>query len=626
MRAGPLTVLLLRLGLVLAIHGLLRLLFVWHNAAMFPAVPMAAHIGGLRFDLFALAWMNLPWVVLVLLFPRPGRVLERAGLVLFLVINGLGILANTVDVGYYAFTLRRSTSDLLTIATGGGDLMDLAPTFLVGYWYLVLAFLAAISLMVWGYRAIGRLDQGHPIPLGWRLGWRSTALVLLVIASRGGLQLMPLQPMDATRHAGPSLAPVVLSTPYTMLMSFGKPSLAERHYMPQEEADRLWPVVHHHRAGHQHAPGMPDRPNVVIIILESFSAVYSGTLSGDQSWMPFLDSLMGAGINFTRAYANGRRSIDGIPAILASMPELMDEAFLSSRYAATPFTSLAHLLDARGYGTSFYHGGRNGTMGLDGFTRSAGFQRYVGMNEYPGGAKDFDGQWGIRDRPFLRFWAEELAREPQPFLSTVFTLSSHHPYRLPKAETERFARGTQDIHPTLLYADDALRGFFRTAQDMPWYGNTLFVITADHTADLERTGKHGDLPIDYWVPLLFVAPWITPAAVEHATQHIDILPTVMAMIGHPDPFFSFGHDALASTTPACAVWVNNGIYTIIDAQMRLRFDGTQVVGSHPAGSGSGPSAGQEEHAARLEQRLKAAIQQFNHHLLNGTLVAKPVPE
>lgn len=626
MRAGPLTVLLLRLGLVLAMHGLLRLMFVWHNAAMFPAVPMAAHFGGLRFDLFALAWMNLPWVVLVLLCPRPGRVLERAGLVLFLLINGLGILANTVDVGYYAFTLRRSTSDLLTIATGGGDLVGLGPTFLLGYWYLVLAFLVAMGLVAWSYRAIGHLDQGHPIPMGWRIGWRCLALALLTIASRGGLQLMPLQPMDAARHADPSLVPVVLSTPYTMLMSFGKPSLAERRYMPQEEADRLWPVVHPPPSDPQHPPGMPDRPNVVIIILESFSAVYSGTLSGDQSWMPFLDSLMGTGINFTRAYANGRRSIDGIPAILASMPELMDEAFLSSRYAATPFTSLAHLLVARGYGTSFFHGGRNGTMSFDGFTRSAGIQRYVGMNEYPGGTEDFDGQWGIRDRPFLQFWADELSHETQPFLSAAFTLSSHHPYRLPKEEAERFAGGTQDIHPTLLYADDALRGFFRTARDMPWYANTLFVITADHTADLERTGKHGDLPIDYWVPLLFVAPWITPAAVEHTTQHIDILPTVMAMIGHPDPFFSFGHDALASTTPACAVWVNNGIYTIIDAQMRLRFDGTQVVGSQPAGSGVGPSAGQVEHAARLEQRLKAAIQQFNHHLLNGTLVVKPVPE
>lgn len=634
MRAGPLSVLLLRLGLVAALYTLLRLLFVWHNAALFPDVPFSAYLGGIRFDLFAIAWLHLPWALLVLVSPRPSLGMERARSALFLSASALGLLLNTVDVGYYAFTLKRSTSDLFDIIAAGGDMLNLGPAFLRDYWYLVLVFVVAMAVVTWGYRRIGRLDRGVPLPRYWRIGWRVLTIGLLVLASRGGTQLIPLQPLDAARYGGAATLPVVLNTPYSMLMSFGKPQLEERNYMPQAEADRLWPVVHAPQHVRHDLVISAHRPNVVVMILESFSAAYSGTLSGGESYMPFLDSLMGHSLNFTRAYANGRRSIDGIPAILASLPELMDEAFLTSRYASIPFTSLASVLTDDGYRTSFYHGGRNGTMGFDGFTRSAGFHRYVGMNEYPNGKADYDGNWGIRDRPFLQFWAQELAKEEEPFFSTMFTLSSHHPYRLPKEEAERFAGGTQNIHPTLRYTDDALRQFFATVRSMPWYDNTLFVITADHTADLERTGVHGDLPIDYWVPLLYFAPGVTDAKLpspstgkqrDAVTQHIDILPTILDLVRLQRPVFSFGSSALRAAHPGVAIWSANGIYSITNAHMQLQFDGERVIDRRMI-LDTLTHGEAETMATGLELRLKAAIQQFHHHLLGGTLATKASPE
>jgi phosphoglycerol transferase MdoB-like AlkP superfamily enzyme len=463
------------------------------------------------------------------------------------------------------------------------------------------------------------------------------ALALLVLASRGGTQLIPLQPMDAARYGGPDVLPVVLNTPYTLLMSFGKPTLQPRTYMTQAEADEWWPVVHHfptlpapaHSDSLFVKPAVPDRPNVVVIILESFSALYSGVLSGGESHMPFLDSLMAHGLNHTRAFANGRRSIDAVPAILAGIPHWMDEAFTSSPYASLPFTSLANVLSEEGYRTSFFHGGRNGTMGFDGFARAAGFHRYVGMNEYPDRQRDFDGHWGIRDRPFLHFWAQELAMEQEPFLSTVFTLSSHHPYHLPAEEAARFAAGTQSdmhrtIHPTLRYADDALRQFFATAHAMPWYRNTLFVITADHTADLERTGVHGDLPIDYWVPLLYLAPWLPAEPLDGVAQHIDIVPTTLKIIGYEKPFFSFGQ--LPAVSDHGAIWYANGLYTITSDRMQLQFDGDRIVGSTVIGE-SFPSENERyAHELQLAQRLQAAIQQYTHHMANGSLTLPSAAE
>jgi phosphoglycerol transferase MdoB-like AlkP superfamily enzyme len=323
---------------------------------------------------------------------------------------------------------------------------------------------------------------------------------------------------------------------------------------------------------------------------------------------------MDHGLAFTRAYANGRRSIDGIPAITASIPELMDEAFITSTYAQTPFTSIANLLGTEGYSTSFFHGGRNGTMGFDAFAKSAGFLRYVGMNEYPD-KSHFDGSWGIWDRPFLQFFAQELNKEKQPFLSCVFTLSSHHPYALLPEDAQRFAGGTHKIQPALRYTDDALRQFFTVARKMPWYDHTLFVITADHTADIDRTGQNYSEASDYWVPLLYYMPSsIPPRTVERVTQQIDILPTLLDLIGYDRPFFSFGSSALRNERGPVMVTRTTGSYLIVDPEGVLRFDDRRLGEQRMH-----PKSGR---ATALEAQLMAAVQQFNDRLLRNQLVVK----
>lgn len=636
---GPLTVIALRLGAVIVLYTVSRVLFAWLNSGLFPEVPMASFVGGVRFDISAIAWLNLLSVALYLWQPTPSRKWMRdLQLAVFVIPNAVALFFQFVDLGYYPFSQKRSTADFLRIITTGDDTASLAPAFMKDYWHLLLMYLGAVAALFWAYRLSAR--HAAPVDRGaWRIGWRLILVGAMVIGTRGGLQLVPLQPLDAARYGGAAVLPVTLNTPFTMLMSLGKATLVDRHYMTMEQAEALWPVHHdlRHPATLPHRPWEPlsdtlriatdstptvtgalaSHPNVVVIILESFSAVYSAELAGGTGYMPFLDSLMRTSLHFTRAYANGRRSIDGIPAILAGMPEMMDEAFITSPYAGRPFTSLANILGAEGYRTSFYHGGRNGTMGFDGFARSAGFQRYVGLNEYRGTPEDHDGHWGIRDRPFLQFYAQELNREEQPFMSTVFTLSSHHPYELPEDEAKHFEGGTLPIHPTLRYTDDALRQFFSTARRMPWYANTIFVITADHTADLERNGQHSDKPIDHWIPLVVHAPGrVGQHAYQGVTQQIDILGMVLDLAGYEAPFFSFGHSPLRPGG-GYAIMASNGIYRIISAQAQVQFDGKLVVGVQPL---NGHTSVPEAVTTEMEQRLKAAIQQYDHHLLHGGMV------
>jgi phosphoglycerol transferase MdoB-like AlkP superfamily enzyme len=615
-RPSAIVVLFLRLGSVVILYSLLRIAFWLYNKGIFQDPPLSSFLGGIRFDLSAIAWTNLPWVLLYLIQPRPTGPLRWLQFGLFMLVNAVALFFQCIDLGYYAFTMKRTTADFLGFLFAGGDTVNLAPAFLRDHWHILLIYLSGLLFIGWCYLRADRWVASIPTSRLKEILWRIAAIGLLFLASRGGFQLIPLQVLDAAKYGGATHLPLVLNTPFTMMMTLGKPTLQERNYMAQEDADRLWPVIHKYNKGNSSSP------NICIIILESFSAVYSGRLSGQPGHMPFLDSLMQHGLNFTRAYANGRRSIDGVPAILASLPELMNEAFITSPYASTPFTSIASELKKNGYRSSFYHGGRNGTMGFDGFTRSAGFDRYSGLNEYPNADRDHDGHWGIRDRPFLQYWADELSKEEEPFLSCVFTLSSHHPYELPADEAERFNGGSQKIHATLRYTDDALRQFFATARRRPWFENTIFVITSDHTADIDRNGQSYDSAVDYWIPLVYYSPkWIEPKEMNEVTQQIDILPTLLDLAGHEQEFFSFGHSALHQARPY-AINSSNAIYNAIGEELHIQFDGEQIITINPLDQGSAiDPAG----AAEIELHLKAAIQQYHHHVGGGKLTVSAAP-
>jgi Sulfatase len=608
------------LSAVMVLFSLQRLAFFLLNRSSFTCVGSIAFVGGLRFDASAIAWLYAPWILCILIAPAVRGTWHRVQTGFFLLSSGVCFFLNCIDLEYFKFTLKRSSADLFGIASGGDDLAHLVPVFVKDYWYVVVFFLGSMVLAFGAYRfAARRWPQNATKP--WWL-WRLVVIIITLLCSRGGVQYMPLTIVDASAYAQPAHMTLVLNSPFTVMTTIGKPVIEERTFMPQADADRIWPVVH--RYGE--AKLVPTGSNVVVIVLESFSGTYSSLLNGGrEGYMPFLDSLMSQGLYYTNAHANGRRSIDGLPAIMASMPKMMEEAFITSPYADAPFTALPGLLATKGYSTSFYHGGHNGTMGFDAFARSAGFQRYVGRNEYPI-AEDDDGIWGIRDQPFLQFYARELSKEQQPFMSAVFTLSSHHPYQLPKAEAERFAGGKLTIHPTLKYADNALREFFATASGMPWFKNTLFVITADHTADLERNGEQSGSAFDFWIPLVYYMPGvILPQSDVRTTQQIDILPTVMDMLGHREPFFAFGSSTLRLERPPAAVSQGSATWLLVDSRVQLRSDGANILWHDGVGSSWNPKEKTVPNAFDMVTAhllLQASIQQFNTHLLHRDMVVK----
>jgi phosphoglycerol transferase MdoB-like AlkP superfamily enzyme len=182
--------------------------------------------------------------------------------------------------------------------------------------------------------------------------------------------------------------------------------------------------------------------NIVILIVESFGREYIGalneTLEGGkyQGYTPFVDELCDSCVTFRWSFCNGRKSIDGMPSILSAIPMFVEPFFLTPA-SMNEVGGLAQALREKGYETAFFHGAENGSMGFQAFARKTGFQKYFGRTEYNAdprfnGDKDFDGMWAIWDEPFLQFYAQQMSELREPFMTAVFTASSHHPYAIPE--------------------------------------------------------------------------------------------------------------------------------------------------------------------------------------------------
>jgi len=242
---------------------------------------------------------------------------------------------------------------------------------------------------------------------------------------------------------------------------------------------------------------------------------------------------------FENAFASGMKSIEGLPAITASIPMLMENPLITSSYAQNNFESLASLLAKEDYKTSFYHGGFRGTMGFDSFCRKAGFQKYVGLEEY-NNLSDYDGSWGIYDEEFFRFYANYLQKETEPFFSTFFSVTLHPPFVIPDRYKNKFTQ-EKDAHKVVAYSDYAMQTFFEKVKNEDWFKNTIFIITADHTCGNRFEEKYKNKIGKYAIPLLIFSGDSSLQGKEEAiVQQIDIMPTALELLGYNKPFFAFG--------------------------------------------------------------------------------------
>ncbi len=527
-----------------------------------------------------------------------------------------------MDFEYFKFTFKRTTFDLFTTKGIGADVGSLLPTFIQDYYYLILI---GILLILGAYQLYKKTEK-RELPKLKFLNYFLFALPTVMIwgiGFRGGLQYKPLNVIQAGEYAKSVNIPLVVNTPFTLIKSYGKSGLEAVEYF--ESKEELNAIFNPRLSFYSDSAAKSPNTNVVLIILESFSAEYVGAISGKESYTPFLDSLIGEGLLFENSYANGKKSIEALPAILSSIPALMNNSYISSKYSSNQIQSIASVLKSEGYETSFYHGGANGTMGFDAFSRMAGVEEYIGLDQYPKEG-DFDGNWGIFDEPFLQFVAEKLDKKSKPFFAGIFTLSSHHPYTVPEKYEGRFPEGELPILKSVGYADYALSKFFEKIQDKDWFDNTLFVITADHTAQ-SMEPRYASRTGIYRVPLLFYHKGkIKAERKKSLAQQSDIFPSVVDYLDLDKELIAFGESVFSDGENRFAVNYINETYQLIEGNYSLQFDGEKSIALY--NYVADPSmknnllAEYVKVANRMEEKLKAIIQQYQEALIHNQLTPR----
>ena len=648
---------LCNLLLAYAVYMLTRIVFLLENYSYFSQGLTFSHLmemfgGGLMFDTTAILVTHIPYILFMLLIPSTCHLSLITSLLTkyyFLAVNAIALAVNLADAVYFQYTMRRTTTTVFSEFQNEGNLGSIIGAEFINHWYLVLFFAVTLWLLwkLYVHPSQSSFFTARPHSKPWskifqlsfvkdyvlQLLVLAVSVPLIIAGIRGGFTtaVRPITISNANQYVNrPIEAALVLNTPFTLYRSIGKNVFAVPAYFQDvKELEAVYTPIHNAQDSTLHAQSVMLKKNVVVLIVESFGREYIGalnkTLDGGnyKGYTPCVDTLISHSTTFTHSYCNGRKSIDGMPSILCSIPMFV-EPFILTPSSMNDYTGLAGILSAEGYQTAFFHGAQNGSMGFEAFARKTGFQHYYGRTEYEAahGTNDFDGTWAIWDEPFLQYYVEEMSRMQQPFMTTVFTASSHHPFVVPEKYAKQFPEEGLEIHKCIRYTDQAIGRFFQTASRQPWFKNTIFVLTSDHTNMSDHAYYQTDLG-GFCSPIIIYDPTQPEGEmVDKVAQQIDILPTILGLLNYHKPYFAFGIDVLNTPAEDCwAVNYMNGTYQYVQNGYILQFDGNKTKGFYAlSDSLMQHNLIENSQFNAMESRLKAIVQQYMERMTQNRLV------
>ena len=570
--------LILRLVSILIIYQLLRLGYYYYNHEYFTEINIHSYLeiikGSLKFDISAILYINILIVFLSLL---PSKLIIKKGYhkfisFLFIYCNILAIIASVIDMFYYPYIKNRITFSFFKELSQTGLIQNENPIkiilkFGIDYWIII----PIIWIILYALKYLARKTRLNTENIQINTVYIITSLIiaillytLTVFGLRGSFiyKNRPITISNAGKYAKkPSQIPLIINTPFSLIRTAHIKELSKKEYYKTNEVNKYYDATK------SFTSSQINKKNIVLIILESMATEYYGIYNNiEKTYTPFLDSLISKSFTADYTFSNGIKSIDAMPAILASIPTTQFH-FSLSKYATNNIQGIGNLLKEIGYSTSFFHGAPNGSMGFESMANICGINNFYGMDDYPN-RKDYDGIWGIWDDKFFSFFADKLNEFKEPFFSGIFTCSSHHPYKLPKEYHNQFNKGKHPMHECVQYTDYALQKFFNRIKKEEWYKNTLFVITADHTNISFQKKYKTSLGI-FRVPIIFFDPNNNLIAKKSKIimQHTDIMPSILGYINYNKPVIAFGNNVFKDSLANFAINYHNDYQLIINEKL-----------------------------------------------------------
>ncbi len=548
--------------------ALFRLIFLIRHLHLADEISIGdifvSFIYGAKFDLAIISYIVIP-IMLISFLPKIGfdysklsrKILQTIMYVLFCLV----FLLSLIDIEYYGYFGDHlgvwSYAYLDHFEPIFYSIVEDYPVF----WYLLgWAFLSVIFIFVANrFNRIYIKRRSDNILA--RLLYFILITALLVISMRGGVSLAPIDWASAYHSNDVFANELSLNGVYTLSRNLyeyyddvSRHQPTKYQFSSDEEALKtvqglvclpsdslIQPDQSLKRLSKY--PGRESKDNVIIIVMESWAARFVGAYGNQQGITPFFDSLADKSLLLKNFYASGLRTNRGLLSVLCSFPSLPGRTVMKLYGAEHPFMSTAEILKQRGYESYFIYGGDLDFDNMGGFFRMKGFENFIGINDFPSEAGL--SKWGVPDHLVFEKANEIFAGQSrEPFLGVVLTLSNHEPFTLPEEKFEKFSSDVKyrDYLNTFYYSDWALGRFFEAARQEDYFNNTIFVLVGDHG---RIVNDPNDIVNNFKIASLIYCPGradISPRTIETICGQVDLLPTILGLLGQFAVHESWGRD------------------------------------------------------------------------------------
>ncbi|MFT3844468.1 MAG: sulfatase-like hydrolase/transferase [Lacibacter sp.] len=406
---------------------------------------------------------------------------------------------------------------------------------------------------------------------------------VFIIAGRGGISNSPITISSAYYSSNQTLNHIAINASWNFVRDIiDQNELINKTYemLPAAEASAVCDSLFQSRDSVVSIL-KTNRPNIVLIILESFTADLIEELGGEKDVTPFFSSLAKGGLLFTNLHATGFRTDIGFTSVITGFPSLATKSIITIPEKANKLPALSSSLYKNGYHTSFYYGGETDFFNLRSFVLQKNFERLVDIRNFK--KNEIGSKWGVFDHIVFERVLGDLKKDSLPFFTTVLTLSNHEPFDLPSEAKFPGEDVPNKFRSTAYYTDQSLKSFFESASRESWYNNTLFILVADHGHRLPKNENEVHEPGRSHIPLLFAGNVLKDEfkgkQMNQIASQVDLPASVLQQLGITADEYKWSKNLFNPFEKQFAFYSYDNGFTWMDENGNIAFDnnGKQII-------------------------------------------------
>lgn len=563
--------------LFVVLFSLQKPLFMILQGGLYADVSLSGYMSvmcnGLPLDFSLAGYLTIiPALLIIAAQWCKSKILRRIELVYYGIVSVLMSIVICLDIALYEYWGVRldSTPLFYFISSPSSALAS------VSVWYVVCGILAIAILTMCYYSILAKTtgllessDKDKKLPIA------STAVLVMMTAAlfvpiRGGFTVSTMNLSRVYFSKDQKLNHAAINPLFSLMYSLSHQNRFSeqfRFYEP-DVADEIFSNLSEKTISDS-IPQLltTSRPDIYLVILESFSSHLMSSLDGTHPVAQNLDSIAKNGILFTNFYANGYRTDRALPAILSAYPSQPTTSIMKDVTKTDKLPSIAGALKESGYGLAYYYGGDINFTNLGAYLVSSGFDKVISDKDFPIGKRL--SKWGVHDHYVFERCIEDVAasKELQPQLCVIQTSSSHEPFDVPYSN----CKITDKRANAFAYADSCLGAFVENLKDMGKWDDALVIITPDHYGAYPQGLEN---PVDrHRIPLIMTGGVVKKTArIDVVASQIDLAATLLHQLNLPHEQFVFSKNILNAKSPHFAFFVDPSQFGVVSDSSEVVYN------------------------------------------------------